>query len=187
MDRTTVTNQVGVPLARGITNPLGQLWQHQPNSVRRTSTLSATPGRQWSGFSVEGVARDAVFGADGQLLRTAQGRLRAKVDQKGHLESVEVTDADGTRRLTTFLHGKSIGAGFRAQLSKLGPATHRWLRPDRLRATDPGHAGQFPAGGNLRGLDGRWRCGDGIQREHPGRSAARNDHQWARRHRCRLA
>ena len=94
---------------------------HRANSVRRSSTLSATPGQRWSGFTVEGLARDAVFGADGQLLRTVQGRLRARVDEKGHLESVEVTDAAGTRQLTAQLGSKSIGAGFRAHLSRIDP------------------------------------------------------------------
>ncbi len=116
-----MTNPVGVPLARGITNPLDQLWSHRPNSVRRTSTLSATPGEHWAGFSVVGVARDAVFDADGELVTTSAGRLTAQVDPMGNLESVEVTDEHGTRSLTQELRGKSIGAGFRQQLSRLDP------------------------------------------------------------------
>ncbi len=114
-----MSNPVGVPLARGITNPLEHLWGHKPNSVRRSSTLSATPGAHWVGFSVDGVARDAVFGAEGELLSSSFGRLQAVVDQMGNIESVEVTDESGTRSLTEALRGKSIGAGFRAQLSRL--------------------------------------------------------------------
>ncbi|MDO8733301.1 MAG: DUF2889 domain-containing protein [Actinomycetota bacterium] len=116
-----MTNPVGVPLARGITQPLDELWARRPNSVRRTATLSATPGPQWSGFAVEGVARDAAFGADGELLSSRSGRLSAQVDPMGNLESIEVTDEYGTRSLTEALRGKSIGAGFRAQLSRLEP------------------------------------------------------------------
>ena len=117
-----MSNPVGVPLARGITAPLEQLWTRKPNSVRRSVTLSATPGAHWSGFAVDGVARDAVFGADGELLSSSFGRLIAQVDQMGNLESVEITDEHGTRSLTEELKGKSIGAGFRAQLSRLQPA-----------------------------------------------------------------
>ncbi|MDP2013076.1 MAG: DUF2889 domain-containing protein [Actinomycetota bacterium] len=116
-----MSNPVGVPLARGITAPLEQLWTRKPNSVRRTATLSALPGAQWSGFAVEGVARDAAFGADRQLLSTRTGRLVAQVGEKGSLESVEVTDETGTRSLTEDLRGMSIGAGFRAQLARLEP------------------------------------------------------------------
>lgn len=116
-----MTNTVGVPIARGITAPVEQLWTHQPNSVRRTATLSATPGAHWSGFAVDGVARDAAFGPDGALLSTRSGRLKAQVDQRGNLESVEITDEHCTRSLTDELRGKSIGAGFRQQLSRLDP------------------------------------------------------------------
>ncbi len=116
-----MTNPVGVPLARGITQPLEQLWTRKPNSVRRTTTLSALPGPQWSGFAVEGVARDAVFGADRQLLSSRIGRVVAQVADKGILETVEVTDETGTRSLTEALRGISIGAGFRAQVARLEP------------------------------------------------------------------
>lgn len=112
---------VGVPLARGTTNPLERLWTHTPNSVRRTVTLSATPGEHWVGFAVQGVARDAAFGADGQLLSTTVGTITAQIDAMGNLESVEVADSNGTRSLTEALKGKSIGGGFRAQVSRLEP------------------------------------------------------------------
>jgi len=116
-----VAQTVGVPLARGITQPLEQLWGHAPHSVRRTMTLGATPGEHWSGFAVRGIARDAAFGPDGLLLSETTGEIRAQVDAMGNLESVEVTDATGTRSLTDALKGKSIGAGFRAQVSRLDP------------------------------------------------------------------
>ena len=117
-----MSDPVGVPLARGITKPLEQLWPHEPNSVRRTSTLGAIPGPHWSGFAVHGVARDAAFGPDGALLGTRSASLSAAVDQMGNLESIEITDEQGVRSLTADLQGKSIGAGFRAMLSRLTPA-----------------------------------------------------------------
>lgn len=117
-----MTNAVGVPLARGITAPLERLWSAGPDTVRRTATLSATPGAHWEGFAVDGVARDAVFGANGELLSSRIGRLTAQVDQLGNLETVEITDEHGSRWLTEALRGKSIGAGFRAQLSRLEPS-----------------------------------------------------------------
>ena len=116
-----MTNPVGLPLARGITAPVERLWPVEPNSIRRTATLSAIPGAHWAGFAVDGLARDVAFGPDGALLSWRTGRLTAQVDQVGNLESIEITDEHGSRSLTEALRGKSMGAGFRAQLSRMEP------------------------------------------------------------------
>lgn len=109
----------GVPLARGITDPLDALWTREPGSVRRTMTVTAVPINGWDGgYHVVGFARDAVVGADRSLTSVQEARLVANMDPIGKVKTMTVSDASGSRNLTDLVVGRNIGAGWRSILAK---------------------------------------------------------------------
>lgn len=109
----------GVPLARGITDPVERLWTREPGSVRRTVTITAAPIDGWAGgYHVVGVARDVVVGADRSIVLEQQASLVANMDDIGKVKTMTVTDASGLRNLTSLVTGRNIGAGWRSILAK---------------------------------------------------------------------
>ena len=62
------SSTVGIPLTRGIDDPLPALWPLRANSVRRTVTLHGTPEPDWaSGIVLSGIARDIAIGPEGSI------------------------------------------------------------------------------------------------------------------------
>ncbi|MFA7324347.1 MAG: DUF2889 domain-containing protein [Candidatus Nanopelagicales bacterium] len=109
----------GVPLERGITDPLDALWTREPDSVRRTVTITAAPINGWDGgYHVVGIARDIVIGPDRSIQLEQAARLVANMDPIGKVKTMTVTDASGPRNLTDLVVGRNIGAGWRSILAK---------------------------------------------------------------------
>jgi hypothetical protein len=110
----------GVPLARGITDPVERLWTREPGSVRRTVTITAAPIDGWAGgYHVMGIARDVVMDAEGSIVLEQQASLVATMDDIGTVKTMTVSDDAGLRNLTTLVAGRNIGAGWRSILAKL--------------------------------------------------------------------
>ncbi|MEI7453597.1 MAG: DUF2889 domain-containing protein [Actinomycetes bacterium] len=111
---------IGVPLQRGMDNPLPQLWALRPHSVRRTITLSGTPDPDWaSGILLRGTARDVAVDAQGKVSWEHSAQLSARTDAMGALVTIDVSDDSHRRSLTQDLKGRNIGPGFRSHISKL--------------------------------------------------------------------
>ncbi len=80
------SSTVGVPLTRGIDDPMPALWPLRANSVRRTVTLHGTPDPDWAtGILLSGVARDIAVGSAGEVTWEHSAGLSARTDGMGNL------------------------------------------------------------------------------------------------------
>ncbi|CAB4888378.1 MAG: DUF2889 domain-containing protein [Actinobacteria bacterium] len=114
------TSTVGIALERGIDDPLPQLWDLRPLSVRRTVTMNGTPDPDWaSGVLLSGSARDVAVDGQGNIAWEHTAQLSARADGAGFLLTIDVSDDSHRRSLTEELKGRNIGPGFRGHISKL--------------------------------------------------------------------
>ncbi|CAB4668783.1 unannotated protein [freshwater metagenome] len=117
------SSTVGIPLARGMDDPMPELWPIRANSVRRTVTLHGTPDPNWaSGILLSGIARDIAIGPGGEITWVHSAGLSARTNGVGNILMIEVSDDAHHRSLTEELKGRNIGPGFRGQVAKLGDA-----------------------------------------------------------------